>query len=421
MSRLLRHAAVRVAREESGFALISALMLILVMLALGLAVTGTVDTQQSVSRIERNRESGFNLSEAALNAQALQLGRTWPVDSSAPSSCNPTSASTACPQSSAFTGGYTTADYGTVCDTAPSTPAWQTSVRDNATGEVFWSTAVSSRLHYDANGDGTVWIRSTGVSKCKSVSAVALVSRTPAPLGFPASVLSANWFSTTNQGKKVVVDTLGSYAQPPSARPGAASQPATIITRCNAPLGSSPCQNYQTSKGQIQPPAVRTDSTTATSTITLSQLQSLERQAKAAGTYWSTCPTPTATQLTSVNKAPVVVEGPCTMTLNNGTVNSATTPGALIVKNGTLTMTGNSKFYGLIYMVNQQGSSGALLSIQGTALVQGMVAIDGLGGAMLGASGTNLIYDPRAPNLLAAESGAYLNKNTFRVLPSNTP
>src|SRR5204862_7041086 len=114
--------------------------------------------------------------------------------------------------------------------TSPGTPAWQTTVRDNAAGEQYWSTAVNSRPAYDANGDGTVWIRSTSSVQCDKTSIVSQVGKSSTAMDFPLNTVSANWFKTANQGRKVIVDTLGAYAQPPSIRPsGTAAQPAPIV------------------------------------------------------------------------------------------------------------------------------------------------------------------------------------------------
>jgi Tfp pilus assembly protein PilX len=406
-------------REESGFALIGALMLALIMLSFGVALASSVDTQQSGSRQERTRESSFNVAEAALNAHALQLARTWAT--SAVPACNPTATDTKCPEPGAVGGGYSSSDFAGSCPSSPSTPLWQTVVRDNSGTEQYWTTSVNGRAAYDANADNIVWVRSTGFVQCKEVSLVALVSRSVQAMDFPNSVLTANWFETSNQGRKVIIDTQGAYAQPPSIRPGAASQPAGVKVRCSG-LTDAQCKNYQSSKGQVQPPAVNTD-TGSTSALSSSQLSALERQAKAAGTFWATgsCPT-TAAQLTSVSGAPVFVEGPCNISVSGGTINSSASPGALIVKNGTLTLGGSAFFYGLVYMVNQQNTCHPtpILTVEGNATIQGVVAIDGCGGARLGSSKTNLIYDPRAPTLLRGDAGANINKNTFRVLPRGT-
>jgi hypothetical protein len=243
---------------------------------------------------------------------------------------------------------------------------------------------------------------------------VSIVSRSSTPMDFPSGVVNANWFATSNQGRKVIVDTLGTYATPP--RP--ASQPAPIVLRCTGV--STNCANYQTDKGQVQPPAVQTNATTSSTTLTLAQIQSLERQASAAGTLYG-CPASGA-NLSSVNGAPVVIQGPCNVSIGSNTiVNSSATPGVLVIENGTFTMSGNSLFYGLLYCVNRQGSSGSVVTISGNATLQGAISIDGNGGLTAGSSKTNVIYDSRVPALLRGESGAVASKNTFRVLPPSTP
>jgi hypothetical protein len=239
-------------------------------------------------------------------------------------------------------------------------------------------------------------------------------------MDFPSNVISANWFGTTNQGRKVLVDTLGVYAQPPSIRPASgASQPSPIVARC-ANLSDAACLTWASTKGQVQPPAVQINRSMGATTLTATQLQTLERQAAAAGTLWTSCPA--GGNLSSVNGAPVYVKGPCNITVSgNSVVNSAASPGVLVVERGTFTIAGSSAFYGLLYMANKGNLTGAVVSIGGNATIQGVVAVDGPGGVSVGSSGTGLIYDPRAPTLLRGESGAAPNKNTFRVLPSQTP
>ena len=408
------------AGEESGFALISVLLLLLVMLMVGMAVLARSDPQQKLSAQERSREASFRLAEATLNAQALQLSRAWPTTPTVPASCGPTSVSTLCPQQSVIAGGYSGGDYQSTCPSAPGTPAWTTNVRDNVAGERYWTTAVSSRAAYDLNGDGAVWVRSTASVQCERVSVVSIVSRLTSPMDFPANVISANWFGTSNQGRKVMVDTLGAYAQPPSVRPtNSASQPAPIVVRCTN-LSDTSCLTYASSKGQVQPPAVQINRTVASSALTPAQRQALERQASAAGTLFTTCPS--GSSLSSVGGAPVYVKGPCNISLSGSTVvNSAANPGVLVIERGTLTMSGSAAIFGIVYMVNAQNATGAVVSINGAATIQGIVAVDGLGGVSVGSSGTGIVYDPRAPALLKGDSGASTNKNTFRVLPSQTP
>jgi Tfp pilus assembly protein PilX len=403
-------------RNESGLALVQTLTLTLLMLALGLALIMQVQGQQRQSFQERTRESSFNLAEAALNAQVAQLARAWPATTSAAaSSCSASTTGTSCPTSATIANGYSGGDYGSTAANA-----WQTSVRDNATGERFWTTAVTSRAAYDANGDGSVWVRSTSTVQGNLVSVVGLATRNVTTVDFPNNVVSANWFASSNQGRKVIVDTLGSYAQPPSVRPGPAAKPAKLAVRCKN-LTPAQCLNYPAGKGQVQPDTATVDAGASTSAISSTQLQALERQAAAAGTLYTTCP---PGSLSSVNGAPVVVKTatPCAISINgNSSVNTATNLGMLVIENGTLSLGGNANFYGLVYMVNQQGSSGAVVSIGGNSSIQGIVAVDGDGGIVAGSSNTNLIYDSRAASLVRGDSGATLDKSSFRVLPQNTP
>jgi Tfp pilus assembly protein PilX len=404
-------------REESGLALVQTLMLTLLMVALGFALIVQVQGQQRQSFQERTREASFNLSEAALNGQIAQLSRAWPVTSSASASfCDSASTSTACPTPATIANGYSGGDYGSSLANA-----WRTSVRDNATGERYWTTAVDSRAAYDANGDGSVWVRSTATVQGNLVSIVGLATRSVSPIDFPNNAVTANWFATSNQGRKVIVDTLGSYAQPPSVRPGPAAKPAKLGVRCKN-MTPDQCLDYPADKGQVQPDTATVDTGASSSAISATQLQAIERQAAAAGTLYTTCPGSSAS-LSSVGGAPVVIKTstPCSVSVNAGSVNSAASPGMLVIENGTLSLGGNANFYGLVYMVNQQGSSGAVVSLGGNSSIQGILAIDGDGGVVAGSSNSNLFYDPRAASLVRGDSGATLDKSSFRVLPQNTP
>jgi len=128
-------------------------------------------------------------------------------------------------------------------------------------------------------------------------------------------------------------------------------------------------------------------------------------------------------QLTAPSSgAPVVVQGPCNISLTgSGNINSSTAPGALIIENGTLTLGGTINFYGLLYMVNKQASSGTVLTIQGNATVSGVVSVDGNGGVTAGSSKTNLTFDPAATTLLKSTTGATITRGSQRVLPASTP
>ena len=400
-------------RDETGATLIAAVLVVIAMLGLGMALLAAADGQSRSAASERTRESSFNLAEAAMNAHALQLTRTWPtaavVGATGAQPCTPATTYAYCPQASAIANGYSGGDYGVACASSPSTPAWETTIRDGTAGEQQWTSAVTGRAAYDANGDGVVWLRSNATTRCHKLSIVSLVSQTQIPITVPSNVVTANWFQTNNQGRKVIVDTRGS-----------AAQPSPIMVRCSG-KSDAQCLNYSKDKGQVQPPATRQDASAPTSTLSADQIAALEAQADAQSRFYNgTCPT-TAAQLASVNSAPTVVKGPCAITVTGNTsINSAAVPGVLIIENGSLNLGGNIQFYGLIIMLNQQASDQSLLNISGTALVSGGVIVDGNGGITAGASKTNLIFDPRASTLVRGAAGASLNKNTFRVIPTGS-
>ena len=396
-------------RDETGATLIAAVLIVFGMLAFGLAMLAAADTQSKTSARERTREASFNLGEAALNAQALQLTRGWPTATSNTPSCVPTSTHATCPTGSAIANGYATGDYAaTPCASSPSTPAWRTSVYDSQ-GETYWTQSLVGRPNYDFNGDGALWIRSEATTRCHTVAVVSQVSQSLIPIAFPNNVVTANWFETSNQGRKVIVDTLGS-----------GGQPAGVVARCSG-LSTAQCLNYQASKGQVQPPAVRADSSASPNTLSDTQLAALEAQALASGSYIAGCPTSVAQLSSPANGAPVYVKNcPSGITVGGTTViNSATKPGALIIETGTISFGGTSNFYGLLYMVNKGGVGHPtpVVTISGNAQIYGVVSVDGNGGIRAGSSKTNLINDPRAVSLLRGSSGARLNKNTFRVVP----
>src|SRR5437763_13632026 len=96
------------ARHEEGFALVSAIIILLITSLVGLAVIQTVNAQTHLSGHEVAGEAAFNLAESAIDAESLQLEQAWPGSSAAayPSPCNQASGpATGCP-GTAFTSSY---------------------------------------------------------------------------------------------------------------------------------------------------------------------------------------------------------------------------------------------------------------------------------------------------------------------------
>ena len=101
-----------------------------------------------------------------------------------------------------------------------------------------------------------------------------------------------------------------------------------------------------------------------------------------------------------------------------GDGNSNATPGFLVIANGSLELGGNQVFYGVVYAANLTNLATAVVKLNGTSAIQGAVAVDGPGGVETGNSGANIVYDPRAFNLIKGHAGAGVVQNSWRVLPT---
>jgi hypothetical protein len=186
-------------RSQDGSALVTALMVMLVILPLGLALLAIVDTQAKDSGSERTRDRAFNLADSALTSAAFSLGKySWPSSgSAAPSNTGATGTASACSSASygATLGATPAANSATAKlqpnlnasyeDSAYIGAAWQINVCDNDPADAahpVWKDALLSRWNYDQNADGKLWIRSEAtVSGRKRVLAgLVEVAQTPA-------------------------------------------------------------------------------------------------------------------------------------------------------------------------------------------------------------------------------------------------
>ena len=75
-NRILTTLRRRLARED-GWAVVTAMILMAVMLSSAIALAALVDNQTRQSGAVRNRETAFNMGESALNAQVVSLARNW--------------------------------------------------------------------------------------------------------------------------------------------------------------------------------------------------------------------------------------------------------------------------------------------------------------------------------------------------------
>lgn len=389
-------------RNEDGWAVVTALLLMTIMLGMGLAAFTFVDTQQRESGLERSRESAFNLAEGALDSSVFILSRRWPgTIARAFPTCTEGSSDAACPDPSRLRSEFSNVDYapgGTYGAT------WITSVRDNGNSAAnFYNDQITAtQPSWDANGDGRLWVRAQATARAKTRTLIALVKVEQHTEAFPRNTILAGKVATTNNGKKVIIDTQG-----PSAQPG------PLKVRCASPLPPLPvdllCLGFNFGKGQVAPMTVSTGYGGGAA-LSAEAIDRLRATAEANGTYYATgCPT-------NPSGAVVFVEnGDCTYNNSTGAVfNSETEPGIFIVNNGTFSINGNSVFYGIVYAINAQGTTGNVISINGTASIQGAAAVDGSGGLIAGSSKVNVVFDDRVFNHIRSYGTAGIVQNTWR-------
>jgi Tfp pilus assembly protein PilX len=389
----------RLRDSERGWALVTAVIVMSLMMGVGLATYSYVDTEVEQSANERTRESSFNYAEGVLNAQAFVLSRAWPVMATQAYTpdCASGGTSTKCPDQTTLNQSFNGADFTTGS-------SWTTSVRDNGGSEqcqnntatvncsyFYDDAATAAQPRWDANGDGEMWVRAQTTVRGKRRIVVARVSIAKRAVPFPENVLTAG--SLTMRGGKNVINTGG----------------APVQLRCTNPNSGS-CLNLKRGRTAILPDTLQFG-LQPQHTVSPSGLDALRRRAQGEGGWYASCPgsTPTA--------AIVFVEsGNCNAgDLGPGT---ATAPGLYIQANGTFDMGTHSPWYGIVYLYNQSNScANDVFGSNGNWDIIGSVIVDGCGGFSLGtSSNTSLTYDARVFQNVYAYDFIGVVKNSFREL-----
>jgi Tfp pilus assembly protein PilX len=415
----------RASRDEQGFALISAIVLLTVIMGLGFGLLLFADNQQKAAGREQASESAFNVAEAALNAQISQVSRSWPALKGEPSlqpfeaegctAANST-ATNGCPTAKSMEIGYP-ATSKAACPAgikdawgSASANEWTTYVRDDNPGEnvsFFNSSVEHGQLGYDYNKDNKLWVRSVGVVQCRVVSLAALVSRQEIALSFPRAVMSANWFTTGNNGKGHEVIVEGETKE--------SGEHGEVFMRCEGFAKVEDCENYR--EGQLANAKVNPPPGAPSPTLSATQLAAFRQAAESLHTYYPAGNCPTGLP----SGKPVFVQGPCAVSGGKTEVgNSKEHPGFLVIVNGTFEMGGQSEFWGTVYCVNEQESSGLVVKIGANANLHGEIVVDGKGGIEAGENHQrNVEYDPRSAIEEKIYAGATPTRNSFRVLTAN--
>jgi hypothetical protein len=413
---------------EHGSALVTALLLTMIMLTVGLAGLAQVDVQQEQSGVERVRETSFNLGEGVLNAQIFAVSRRWPgpgagagTPAAAPfvyGPCTQDSISQNCPSAETIRRLFT----------SPETAgpiAWRTEVRDNATtvpptcptspstASPFYSDAsTQGQYPYDCNNDGRVWVRAQATVRGRTRALVALVQAERETQQLPRAALLAGRLKIGNNGNKILVDAQADT-----------TLNAEILLRCT-PASGTVCAGHEGSSladilsrsklltqlngtlpqlGYAAGPALPTDA-----------LERLKQTAITNGTYYTDCPS-----LADMNKlagAVVYIESCDKAYKSNTTINTAEAPGALIIENGSIDFQGNTTYHGLLYHANVSNSDLNLVKLTGNNGVTGAVFVEGRGGFEIQGS-AYLTINGAAFDALRSYGSAGIIQNTWREIP----
>jgi hypothetical protein len=399
--------------EEGGNAIVTAILLLAIMLGVGFSVAAQVDTQTAHSRTERERESSFNLAEAALSAQTFILGRRGTGTLSRPypvQGCPESGDEYFCPDHDQLMRSYEGA--GQV-DFGPDTE-WSTQVLDDmdplGNQVSFWKDEyleVPNWPRYDKDNNRHVWVRAEALVRGERRAIVAWVQIEDRIVAFPRYAILAGYIRGKNSGGhggRPLVNSTGSLG---------------VAVRCDEEPQSS-CIDLDPTKGpQLQPPGNYQLEYPNPVAIDEEELLALEEVAKANGTWYEGCPSNPNGDVVYVKNA-----GSCRYTSSAPAApgggkccNLSSNPGLFVLERGSVDFGGNIEFWGVLYHANLDNSSDQrLVETSGTSAIRGGVIVDGNGGVYAGSSGDNIVYDAFAFDDIKAVGTAGVVQNTWHEI-----
>jgi Tfp pilus assembly protein PilX len=394
--------------DERGWALITAILLMTIMLSTIFGVASFVDGQTREGAVTRTRETAFNIAEAALNAQIFALSQDWPGQGNAATpypTCTPASTGTRCPNSSALAKLIASPD--------ATGATWQTVVRDDGTdsSQNFYSDSTTlSKPAYDQYGNGRLWVRATATARGKTRTLVTLVRVEEQSEDVPHAAVIANRVNNSNNGNKTIEDLSNSTGAN-----------GFIGVRCTPTNGESQaCLGQPWSGGTFPDSRVTTQINpydghiqtgyTSAPIMSAAARARLKARAIADGTYYATCPAslPATADVVWIENAGVST---CSF-VGNGTSQAA----MLIVNTGTIEFSGNNDFKGVVYAVNSSSLTGNVVTVHGNGQVRGGILVDGPGVVDVGSSKSNLVFDDTAYNAVKSYGTAGIIQNTWREI-----
>lgn len=404
---MIRSVRRRLAAQD-GWAVVTAVVVMSVVLGLGLTTYSFVSTQQLESGVERTRESSFNVAEGALTGQIFALSRRWPApdELAAPpadriyGTCTQGSGNDPrCPRATEMAALFRNRDTDVAGE-----PAWTTNVYDNGGGsEAFYDDTVTPQQPgWDANDDGRLWVRAQAAVRGKRRTLVALVGVQEQTEELPRAAVVAGAVEITNSGKKILIDANGEDN---------AYQPGIVAVRCQD-ITDPQCFKAPKFSDQLEPP-VASGGYSAANALPDDVIQRLKERAITDRTYYQSC---AEAQARGLAGEVVYVEGggDCAFTANT-VHNTAEDPGLLIWAKGTLTLGGGTIYHGLVYHLHLDTVQPAVQT-QGNAQIIGGVMIDGDGQIKIGSSKKNIVFDERAHRNVRSYSTAGIIQNTWREI-----
>jgi Tfp pilus assembly protein PilX len=434
-------------KQERGFAMVTAIVLLSLMFGVGLVALRVTETNSHRSREQRVRESSLSLDEGVLYAQSLVLATKWAnALNPYPATCTSGgAASDKCPNAATLAGSAT-ANFANVDQLGNST--WKTKVRDNGgalknaydplQADLAQTTTgvgtCAAPCTYDFNHDNELWVQAQSIVRGKKRNVVARMRLERVTENLPETGVTAGALSVTNNGNHggtPIIDASGS----------------AVLVRCSNPSASN-CVDAK--DGQIVPTP---QSATVPNLMTASQLARFKQRAITDGRYYPGCPTKNANNKYDFSGKVVWIEGcasPPNLTNQVQTVdcnppdgmartctNVDDDPGLVIWHCGRADMAGGYTHRGILYMVNNSdgtcpASLGArgdgtcvgqnvdddrdVLTTSGGFAVWGALAVDGNGCMKIGSNGLQVRFDANVFDSAQSYGTVGLVQNTWREL-----
>jgi hypothetical protein len=452
-------------RSQEGFALVTAIVLMTVMMGVGLATAAMIDTQAKESTVTRQRDTAFNLAEAALNAQVYALSLRWPgfgygaapgyrnyacSSGGAEPTLGPapttqqqmTAATPVCPSP---------ATLGALLKNVDAQGAsWRTWVYDDpsptsnaedrgkyysdslvTTGDTLTTPAgtvpTQGGVGFDSNKDGKLWVKATATARGHTRTIVSLVKVESFQQDVINTALLTGSLDFSNNGNH-----SGYFVDQSSGTT------ANVITvRCDPRADvNAECLGYPYKDGStwsadiggaINPPNYSANPA-APNALAPATLDELMGVALTDQTYYDNVGTQNCSQLSQPPSFTfnILYIKDCGLVSwsSNATLNSEAAPGIIILDNTRLKITGNVVINGIVYARHPPLTSPTVEMVGCSQIAGGLIIDEIWGTASIGscsqADFPELLFRPTAFEAFKTYASAGIIQNTWRELTAGS-